>query len=105
MAAPEAPYDRNGNLLDYAEYGDVDWRPNTPFRATLTYDTFTRGQSSAKLVWVDAEGHRYPMFLSGLDAILRSGEPIIAGGLGFPMRITATWIVVKRGQNYGIAVA
>lgn len=104
----QAPYDKNGNLLGYVGYnGAADWWPNEPFIRTLTYNGFSRGMSSAKIHWLDEQGHGYPMFLADLDDVLSNWQ--VAGLQSVDhgtdaLAISAQWIVRKRGQNYGIAL-
>lgn len=72
-------------------------RPNVAFTATLTLDSMRTGRSAKYLVWQDAEGHHYPMFISDLTTMLPSvtvRHGVVAG----------TWIVRKKGQNFGIAL-
>lgn len=92
-----------GNLLSYARYqpyADADpdqteWRENKPFEATLTYTSFERGQSAARLIFTDEHGNTYPMFLQQFDEIM------LAGGFD-GKKIHGMWVGVKRGENYGI---
>ncbi|MBB3094429.1 hypothetical protein FHR83_002081 [Actinoplanes campanulatus] len=107
----EVPHDERGNLLFYVEgahgcsYLDDDayWvtysmRPNVAFAATLTLDSMRSGRSAKYLVWRDAEGHHYPMFISDLTTML----PLVTVRRGV---VSGTWIVRKKGQNFGIALA
>lgn len=105
----EAPYAKrvayvgDGHLVDlgwelqeYAGYGDIEWRPNEPFEATLLLVNYERGRSAARFIWEDSTtSTRYPMFMSGMVDLVK-GHRIEKGAA------TATWIVVKRGQNYGL---
>lgn len=76
--------------------GNVEWRPNTPFDATLRLVGNSRGRSSSVFTWVDiVTGTEYPMFNSGLVELIQSSE--IRYG-----KLRGTWIAVKRGANYGI---
>ncbi|MER7281183.1 hypothetical protein ABT369_42790 [Dactylosporangium sp. NPDC000244] len=105
----EVPYDERGNLLFYVDerfgysYLDGEYsvpytmRPNDPFRATLTVDSMRTGRSAKYLIWRDEHGHHYPMFISDLTAML----PLVTVRLG---EVSGTWIVRKKGQNYGIAL-
>lgn len=100
-------YDRDGHkeqvgwqLSSYTGYGypgdGVDWRPNEPFYASLDLVDMERGRSAARFIWNHgATRTRYPMFMAGMlniaqNEIIHHGE-----AMGW-------WIVVKRGQNYGI---
>lgn len=117
MAIDRVPYhSRTGELLHYAsEYTtDVEWRGNEPFEAELRLEGIVRGRSSAYAVWLDYEAARqadqiddpdlapavprYPLFLTDLVELLRH-KGIRKGG-----RVAGTWRVVKRGQNYGLAL-
>jgi hypothetical protein len=106
----EVPYDERGNLLFYVEgpnghsYLDDDtyWvaysmRPNVAFDATLTLDSMRTGRSAKYLVWRDGDGRHYPMFISDLTAML----PLVTVRHGV---VSGTWIVRKKGQNFGIAL-
>ncbi|GAA4209550.1 hypothetical protein GCM10022252_76230 [Streptosporangium oxazolinicum] len=103
MPIDKAPYDARGNLQHYpgpsysAQLGSVptDWRPNTPFTATLTFRGSQRGRSAAYFLWEDANGRTYPMFLADL------GDLILSTTLDKGV-ITGEWIVGKRGKNYGL---
>ncbi|MEU4155226.1 hypothetical protein [Actinoplanes sp. NPDC026670] len=107
----EVPYDERGNLLFYVErdggysYLEGDpyrvaytMRPNVTFDATLTIDSMRTGQSAKYLIWRDTDGHHYPMFITDLTAML----PLVDVRRGV---VSGTWIVRKKGQNYGIALA
>lgn len=117
----EVPFTAAGSLmhfpkdrLDYseAEWGETsrtwtkmpavvtpDWRPNVPFTATLRLDSTRRGRSAAYFVWLDGDGREFPMFLTDLADLIKSGN-VIAGGV-----IAGLWMVAKRGQNYGVRLA
>lgn len=87
--------DLGWELMDYV-YRDAEWRPNDPFEATLALVNCERGVSAARFIWEDPTTQtRYPMFMSGMVDLVK-GHKIIKG------IVTATWIVVKRGQNYGL---
>lgn len=96
---PHVPVDSHGNMKDwYGHYGannTQQWEPFPPRTLTLTLDSYSRGQSSAKYWWKDDQGRRYPMFLKDLLDLIQN-ETLING------QVTATFTAVKRGQNYGI---
>lgn len=115
----QAPFDRNGNLMHYPEIQLVlpedavytpgkgydkphnrvqpDWREVVPFEATLTLTPeVTSGRSAKYLHWVDDEGHRFPMFVTDLVGVVLSNARIERG------RMSGSWVVCKRGANYGI---
>lgn len=103
-----APY-RNGNLEEYPGYGfgdgeastenwKAEWRDNVPFTATLVLTGIERGRSAIRFLWFDeAASVKYPMFAVDMAALAMSRDGV-AGA-----RATGQWIVLKRGQNYGIA--
>jgi len=91
------PFDKNGNLLDYAESWLVaQMIDNFQFEDTLQYDGYSRGRSSAKICFKSATtGKKYEMFLTDFDDLMNCR--------GFDKNtITGTWTFCKRGQNYGI---
>lgn len=85
------------HMASYAEgYRPVEWRPNTPFKATFDLTGQSRGRSSALFEWTDLETQtRYPMFMSSLVDLIQNS--VIRNGV-----VSGTWIAVKRGANYGI---
>ena len=74
--------------------GAVEWRPNTPFSTTLSYEGYARGRSSAVFCYKDPDGNRYQMFMTDMDAVILSGST--------PISLTGTFEFVKRGMNYGV---
>lgn len=117
-----APYDHNGNLMEWAGYSVAvgeeftsgysyddgkrtelkgQWRDNTVFFATLFYKTWERGRSAVRIIWEDSEGHTFPMFMKDMDTLLSTegiGKSLSGRGV-----TAGRWIVVKRGANYGIS--
>lgn len=82
-------------LQEYSNsYENYDWQPNEPFEATMTLSHLERGRSAARFWW-DSEDSRYPMFGQSLTDMLK--RVVLEHGT-----VTSTWIVVKRGANYGI---
>lgn len=73
-----------------------EWRRNEPFEDALVLHEMYRGMSSARFIWVDAAGHEYPMFMSDVLDLMVDARGV-AGAVA-----SGWWIVVKRGQNYGI---
>ena len=105
-----APYDHHGALMHYPEdqydYGTdtrvvikPDWRPNVPFRATFMLKGSARGRSAAYYLWEDAAGREWPMFITDMTDRVRHESALHAGVA------TATWMVAKRGENYGLRLA
>ncbi|GAA4599933.1 hypothetical protein GCM10023194_80940 [Planotetraspora phitsanulokensis] len=110
MPLLEAPYDEQGNLLDYAPTRyrldeeakrvvevpfDCDWRRNVPFATFMTLDGMVRGRSAANFRWLDGDGHRFPMFMKDMTDLLSAAT--ITRGV-----VTGRWDIVKRGANYGV---
>jgi hypothetical protein len=86
-------------LMEYAGYAPdgIDWRPNVPFRATLELRGYERGRSAARSIWYDQTTNtEYPMFMTSMVELAMEST-IVQGRTNF-----LEWIVVKRGQNYGI---
>lgn len=75
---------------------EIEWRDNVPFEATLKLVSLERGRSAARFWWLDEENKtRYPMFGQSLVDTLTAGT--LDKGV-----MTGTWIIVKKGANYGI---
>ena len=101
---------RNGHLLHFTwnqpgetssgRYGDyaTEWRENKPFKTKLTLDSMRSGRSAKYVIWVDDEGHSYPMFITDLLTLLQ--ERSVVNGVTYDNE----WIVRKRGKNYGLAL-
>lgn len=107
-----APF-KDGNLLEWVHPSDVrdrttatdhyaiptEWRDNEPFRATLVLTGIERGRSAARFTWAGTGGHTgntFPMFMTDVADLMMHPDGVanaVASGW---------WIVVKRGQNYGI---
>lgn len=79
---------------------EPEWRPNTPFQATLTLDGTARGHSAAYFRWTDEHGAEYPMFISDLSDLLASNTTAVRAG-----SVTGWWMVAKKGSNYGLRLA
>lgn len=74
----------------------IEWRDNEPFEATLTIRNLERGRSAARFWFEDeATKTRYPFFGQTLVDML--SESVMDHG-----KVHGTWIVVKKGSNYGI---
>ena len=100
MHHPGYPKSVNGERT----WPDVgEWRDNPTFNATVKMMGTERGRSAAFFRWVVVEtddpslmGKVLPMFITDVGILLMEGLPKV-GGL-----VTASFFVVKRGQNYGI---
>lgn len=112
------PFDRKGNMLDYAFQNLTKeetelvyvgkknsfapyykspvyiWKPNGEFELTLNYENYSRGRSSVTFYFRDEYGHRYPMFMTDFDDLLKENIGV--------HNIRAIFTYVKRGQNYGL---
>lgn len=64
---------------------------------TLSFQGFERGRSAAHAIWKDEQGRRFVMFLVDLDDLIQIGNPI--------KEVQASWVVTKKGQDYGIKLA
>lgn len=115
----EVPYSSDGSLMhfpestwDYSEAVRVEeghgwkvpprevgaeWRRNDPFTATLWLVETRRGRSAAYFIWRAGDGREYPMFISDMLQLVKSGVTIRPGGA-----VSTRWVVTKRGSNYGI---
>lgn len=108
-----APFDPDGNLMHYPQrtyasgsdyvagasaYIEPEWHEVVEWHGELHLEEMQRGRSAAYFIWKDAFGRSYPMFMTDmLDVAQKSA---IEYGT-----CKATWKYVKRGQNYGIALA
>jgi len=84
-----------------------EMRPNTPFTETLKFLTYSRGNSSAKLIFVKLkdypkfekdhfyDGIQYEVFMTDIKDIINK----MVNGI-----IEAEFMFVKRGQNFGIQI-
>lgn len=107
-----APY-RRGNLLGFSRslpgklhrsgggWGDEpdEWRDNQPFYGTLVLADTERGRSAAQFTWAGTgslTGTSYPMFITDAADLMMSADGVRNA------TVTGWWIVVKRGQNYGL---
>lgn len=104
----QVPYDAEGNLLHYSgqsynyttrSYQDTSvWLDNEPFQAEMELVTFGRGRSAATFHWKKVDdGRKFPMFMTDMVDLIKFGS-VINGRT--PLQ---KWVVVKRGQNYGLA--
>jgi len=108
----KVPFDGSGNLMSFPEKkcwknretGKEEclhpvMKDNYEFNATLTYHGFDKGTRAAhRLIWIDEEGHTYPMFVSTFGKALSK-----IGMLGDKM--TGRWTFQKRGQNFSVCPA
>lgn len=96
------PFDRErGNLLEWVSNPDsqyIIWCDPYEFTDTLTFQGFVRGRSAAHALFTDSANQKYTMFLTDLDALIRSG--CLKAD-----QARAVWTFAKRGQNYGVRFA
>jgi hypothetical protein len=98
----KVPYTRNGSLPHWVNEHHNVWYPNEPFHAALQI-TGTESGYSAKYVMLRTansdDPRTFPMFVTDLvDAV--ANIPLIENGI-----MHGRWMVRKRGQNYGVALA
>ncbi|WP_329405481.1 hypothetical protein OG563_26835 [Nocardia vinacea] len=91
----EVPYSTVTGDMEAYPGRHSEWRPNTPFAATMHIVDMHRGRSAARFVAEDENGTEYPMFMSELLAIVQK-HTIVEG------TVQGRWIGCKRGENYGI---
>lgn len=103
----------NGSLQEYSFYNLNDdereriyngehiespdgtiWKPNEEIYLRLHYDGYDRGRSAVTFYWKDSNGHRYPMFLTDMDDLLKRNIGVSS--------LYGIFTYVKRGANYGI---
>lgn len=91
----EIPFDKDGNQLGYYDsFYAKELRKNEAFKASLRYVGYSRGRSSAKIVFMLAEtDRRVEMFLTDFDAAVFH----MVRGV-----VTGTFCYTKRGENYGV---
>jgi hypothetical protein len=92
----DIPTSTHEELVSYAGYGDIEWRPNTEFYAELELIGSERGRSSVVFKYRDVKTSIvYPLFVTSAEDILR--RAVVKNG-----RVSGTWRVAKKGQNYGL---
>lgn len=99
---PEMPVGDNGDVLHYPERylmkNGGRWETwHNPWYGELRIDGMTNGRSAKYLNLVDANGRKYPMFISDLVAGINNGTLTIEAGV-----LSGYWTGSKRGSNYGI---
>lgn len=99
----KVPFDDKGNLLHYAteRYGPSgdNWLDNQPFQAELEIDSMRSGRSAKYVIWKDRfSDRRFPMFLVDLLELIKLAT--VSQG----RTPNLTWVVRKRGQNFGLAL-
>jgi hypothetical protein len=107
----DIPFDADGNQMHYAEHGwdgtynqsgscnhvaKYTMQPNDPFPDTLTFKGYQRGRSAAYFHFERENGKGVCVFLKEMEAMI----PLMVHG-----KITGTFQFIKRGQNYGCAIA
>jgi hypothetical protein len=109
----KAPYALDGSLQHYPESwftGETEmiggwplrkregpyWLEAKPFTCTLVLDDMRRGQSAAYFMWRELDSEvTYSMFIRNMTDLVKAA--VLDHG-----KVTGTWAVIKRGQNYGI---
>jgi hypothetical protein len=107
-AYPDRIYDQkwvyDSETMPRGEYRTVDteWRPNEPFHSVLDFAGFEHNRSTVRVWWSDPAGHRYPMFFSDFEDLIRNGHltPGTVSGIGTHTK--GHWLGKKHGANYGI---
>ena len=98
----KAPYTKNGSLLHWVPGSHDIWYPNDPFHAALQISGMMSGYSAKYLILRTPNSddpRTFPMFVTDLaDAV--ANIPLIEHGI-----MHGRWMVRKRGQNYGVALA
>lgn len=98
---PMVPVDKDGNWLAYPDFRTASWEAVRPFFAQLTIDGMETGRSAKRVIFKDANGKKYPMFVADLVKGIQKGTfaitPTDGGGV-----VSAWWTATKRGANYGI---
>ena len=89
------PFGDNGDLLSYPEsWKNINWRDNYIFSDVFEYNGYSRGRSSALILFKSiTDGREYPMFMTDFDSVARKMvNGVLKGEFTFQ----------KRGQNYGV---
>lgn len=113
----QVPFDTRGNLINYVYRGwdqqkrsqthrletrdgvwedlEIVWRDNVPFEDTLTFvGDWSRGRSSVNFMLTSTKtGGTLPAFIVDFAEMVQHMNHGV---------ITGTFVVAKRGQNYGI---
>ena len=103
-----APFDDHGNLMHFPgfTYGHdangkwvgtpPEWREIEPFNAVMQFSSYHRGRSAAYFCWCKVDDNTlWTMFLTDLSQLIETATLYMG-------KVTATWEVCKRGENYGI---
>lgn len=90
----------HNKVWDGDRYVMPEWRPaDEPFFAVLRFTGFSRGRSAARAIFtINGRGGTVAMFLRDLSEMVRAGY-------FFKESMDGHWIVVKRGENYGVRLA
>ena len=101
----QIPFNEQGVMQDYVGYGPYDWivwKDNFEFDATLLFDGYGRGRSSAVIMLIDDKTKiRYQMFLSTFDDLMRSKQHKIEQNNGV-ISFTGKFTFCKKGTNYAM---
>lgn len=88
------PFDKRDNMQRW-KVRDNMLRRVEPFYASLHLDRFEQG-SSAYAVFLDDQGHSYPVGLAELAEVMTSPRGIISG------EIHGQWAYARRGRYYSL---
>ena len=95
-------YDGGPTYYDYeaGKHLPVEYRDNTPFTATMVFDSFYRGRSAAGALFRDRDNPKvlYPVRSTCLKKIILSkvmNEGVVHG----------TFAITKQGANYSLLLA
>jgi len=88
----EAMCNEQGELL--SDNGNILWRANKPFTATMRYVGYGRGRSSAYFIFEDWHGIQHTMFLADADEMILRGIDLL--------HAQGKFSYIKRGCNYGL---
>lgn len=89
------PFDKDGNMLSYP-YNVEEWREPYKFSTRLKYNGYSRGRSSAVILFKDWQGRSYSMFMSDFDKMMQDGFDVDGKS------VSGIFTFVKKGQNYGL---
>lgn len=89
--------------MAYPGWDQGGWEAVKPFYARMTIDGMETGRSAKRVILVDENGRKYPMFVADLVKGIQKGTFEVHTTLDGEGIIEAWWTASKRGSNYGIA--